>query len=35
VHEVLTARQIIDQTVAEFHAITKRLGQLAHARSFA
>jgi enoyl-[acyl-carrier protein] reductase II len=34
VHEVLTAGQIIDQTVAEFHAISARLGQLAGGRSF-
>lgn len=34
IHEILTARQIIEQTVAEFHAITSRLGQWAHARTF-
>jgi len=35
IHEVLTARQIIEQTVAEFFAITQRLGALAATRSFA
>jgi enoyl-[acyl-carrier protein] reductase II len=34
VHAVLTAQQIIDQTVAEFHQISQRLGQLAQRRSF-
>lgn len=34
VHQVLTAQQIIDQTVAEFHRITARLGQLAQQRAF-
>lgn len=34
VHEVMTASQIISQTVAEFHAITARLGQLANTQSF-
>ncbi len=34
VHEVLTAGQIIDQTVAEFHRISARMGQLAHTASF-
>ena len=34
VHEVLTARDIIDQTVAEFHRISARLGQLAQNASF-
>jgi enoyl-[acyl-carrier protein] reductase II len=32
--EVLSAGQIIEQTVAEFHAITARLGALAAARHF-
>jgi enoyl-[acyl-carrier protein] reductase II len=31
---VKTAKQIIDETVAEFFAITARLGGLAHSRSF-
>jgi enoyl-[acyl-carrier protein] reductase II len=31
---VKTAQQIIDDTVAEFFAITARLGALAQARSF-
>jgi enoyl-[acyl-carrier protein] reductase II len=31
---VKTAQQIIDDTVAEFFAITQRLGALAAARSF-
>ena len=31
---VKSAQQIIDDTVAEFFAITDRLGQLAHSRSF-
>ena len=34
VHEVLTAGQIIDQTVAEFHRIGARMGQLAQTASF-
>lgn len=34
IHEVKTAQQIIEQTVAEFHAITARLGALAAAASF-
>lgn len=34
VHGVLSAQQIIEQTVAEFHAITARLGAMAAAASF-
>ena len=34
VHDVLSAQQIIEQTVAEFHAITARLGALATASNF-
>lgn len=34
IHEVLTARQIIDQTVAEFHSICARLGQLPSGQTF-
>ena len=34
VHGVLSAQQIIEQTVAEFHAITARLGALATASNF-
>jgi enoyl-[acyl-carrier protein] reductase II len=34
VHEVLTAGQIIDQTIAEFHRIGKHMGQLAQNASF-
>jgi enoyl-[acyl-carrier protein] reductase II len=34
IHEVKTAQAIIDDTVAEFFAITQRLGALAAARSF-
>ena len=34
VHEVLTAQQIIEQTVAEFRSISARLGQLAQQASF-
>jgi enoyl-[acyl-carrier protein] reductase II len=34
IHEVLTVQQIIDTTVAEFHAIAARLGALAAARQF-
>ena len=34
VHGVLSARQIIEQTVAELHAITARLGALATASNF-
>jgi enoyl-[acyl-carrier protein] reductase II len=34
IHGVLSAQQIIDQTVAEFHAIAARLGALAAAASF-
>ena len=34
IHAVLPVQQIIDETVAEFHAITARLGALASARSF-
>jgi enoyl-[acyl-carrier protein] reductase II len=35
IHEVKTAQRIIEDTVAEFFAITKRLGALASAHSFA
>ena len=34
IHGVLSAQQIIEQTVAEFHAITARLGALAAASNF-
>ncbi len=34
IHEVLTVQQIIDSTVAEFHAITARLGALGMGRMF-
>jgi len=34
IHEVKTAQRIIEDTVAEFFAITKRLGALASAHSF-
>ena len=34
IDSVKTARQIIDETVAEFFAITERLGRLAQSRSF-
>ena len=34
VHDVLTAQQIIAQTVAEFHSICARLGQLSQGQSF-
>ena len=34
IHEVQSAQQIIEQTVAEFHAITARLGALAAASNF-
>lgn len=34
IHSVQSAQQIIEQTVAEFHAITARLGTLAAAASF-
>jgi enoyl-[acyl-carrier protein] reductase II len=34
IHQVLSAQQIIEQTVAEFHAITARLGAMAAAASF-
>ena len=34
VHDVLSVQQIIEQTVAEFHAITARLGALATASNF-
>lgn len=34
IHEVKPVKAIIDETVAEFHAITARLGALANARSF-
>jgi enoyl-[acyl-carrier protein] reductase II len=34
VHEVLTAGQIIDQTVSEFHRISARLGQMAQNANF-
>ena len=34
IHRVLSAQQIIEQTVAEFHAITARLGALAAAANF-
>jgi enoyl-[acyl-carrier protein] reductase II len=34
VHEVMSAQDIIDETVAEFHTITARLGQLSQMRSF-
>jgi enoyl-[acyl-carrier protein] reductase II len=32
--EVKTAQQIIDETVAQFHAITARLGAMASTRQF-
>ena len=35
IHEVLSAQQIVERTVAEFFAITQRLGSLAATRSFA
>lgn len=34
IHEVKSAQQIIDDTVAEFFAITERLGALSRARNF-
>jgi len=34
IHQVQTAQQIIEQTVAEFHAITRRLGAMAAAADF-
>jgi len=34
IHAVLSVQQIIDATVAEFHAITARLGAMAAARQF-
>ena len=34
IHELLSVQQIIEQTVAEFHAITARLGALAAASNF-
>jgi enoyl-[acyl-carrier protein] reductase II len=34
VHEVLAVEQIITQTVAEFHRISARMGQLAQTASF-
>jgi enoyl-[acyl-carrier protein] reductase II len=34
VHDVLTAQQIIEETVAQFRSITARLGQLAQQSSF-
>ena len=34
IHAVKPVQQIIEETVAEFHAITARLGALAAARSF-
>jgi len=34
IHAVKPVQQIIDETVAEFHAITARLGALAAARQF-
>ena len=34
IHQVQTAQQIIEQTVAEFHAITRRLGAMATAADF-
>ena len=34
IDSVKTAKQIIDETVAEFFSITARLGGLAQARSF-
>jgi enoyl-[acyl-carrier protein] reductase II len=34
IHEVKTAREIIEETVAQFHAISARLGQLASTSSF-
>jgi enoyl-[acyl-carrier protein] reductase II len=34
IHGVLTVQQIIDQTVAQFHAITARLGAMAAAHAF-
>ena len=34
IHEVKSVQAIIDDTVAQFHAITARLGALADARRF-
>ena len=34
IDEIKSAQQIIDDTVAEFFAITTRLGRLAESRSF-
>ena len=34
IDEVKTAKQIIDETVAEFHEITGRLGNLASTAAF-
>jgi enoyl-[acyl-carrier protein] reductase II len=34
IHEVLPARDIIERTVAEFFAISRRLGGLASAQTF-
>ena len=34
IHGIKTVQQIVDETVAEFHAITARLGAMAAARSF-
>jgi enoyl-[acyl-carrier protein] reductase II len=34
IHGVLTAQQIVEQTVAEFHAITRRLGAMSAAADF-
>jgi enoyl-[acyl-carrier protein] reductase II len=34
VHEVLTAEQIIANTVAEFNSISARMGQWAQAKTF-
>jgi enoyl-[acyl-carrier protein] reductase II len=34
IHGIKTAQQIIDETVAEFHAIAARLGAMAAAASF-
>jgi enoyl-[acyl-carrier protein] reductase II len=34
IHEVKSAKEIIDETVAQFFEITGRLGKLAEARNF-
>jgi enoyl-[acyl-carrier protein] reductase II len=34
INSIKTAQQIIDDTVAEFFAITQRLGALAQAKTF-